>query len=211
MPKSAREVLLSYPIPVRFAGFQSTTAQLQEAGWDISLREEITCERTVSIIMQYERGGIYGVSQSINYIAMELLYSMEKGNLEPLKALCFDIQYIGSGVQFYRIPIVGNSFLADFRPIDASPQMTTIEHPEDFSLFKKVDPSKDVLIDPNDVPGLMEMILKAQKPQQEMLRARERSRKNLEKWRQAQTGSYNNSMNFKPATEVQANLITLVG
>lgn len=210
MLRSGRGVLTSFPIPVRFAGFESTTAQLQHMGWSLSLQQD-PVRAQCRLAMEYEKAGLFAMTSPMDFMAMELFFAMERGNTEPLRALGFDVIYVGNAFQVYRMPVTGPSFLADFQPIDAEPQSAVIERPEDFSLFRKLDKTKDVLIDPNDVPGLMEMILKAQKPEQDMIRARAKSRENLATWRASQQGRYDPQWDFKPPIEIKAQLLTLVG
>lgn len=207
MQKLDREVLLSYPFPILFAGFKSTTTDLQQNGWNLSVRESLQWRRSISLAFQYEKGGLYGITNAVDFDFEHRGYALE----DRLKSLFFTVAYIGNSPRFHVIAVEGPTFLEDFVPIDASPAFGKYQSFEDFSIFRRLDKTKDVLIDPNDVPELMSLILKAQRPEQEMIRAREQSRENMRKWRESQPGQERPDMDFQPNTRVAAQIITLAG
>jgi hypothetical protein len=216
-------VLKNYPIEVEFAGFRSNTMKLSQNGWDMSIREEylmLDCAKLLQIAMRHTGLGIYGVSYPIT-IEMNEMYRhdhpvMGMNTPEILSRCLFRIVRISSQIyvesnnsvlMLERTPAFANRFY----PMNAMPTMERrLESIRDFKFFNAVNPDiKDIIVDPSRVTELLDLVLKCQLPEQEILKARERTRKNLEMYRSE--GSHLNMNSLRPENQIQAQILTLTG
>jgi hypothetical protein len=208
-PNSAKELLLSLPIKVRFAGFTGDTLSLAKSGWDLSMREGhsyATADYELQLAMRHEGAKLYGITHPLR-IPHEHLYSVMGDQMAYAKFVAlqeFEIQAIAPGIQFMRIPVRGESSWANgFAPIDASPQWSEAE-----DISRKANPNlKDIVVLPEMVPDLLAKVLEAQGPAMEEIRKRERSRENMAAYREGMF--LGGTPQLKPAHQVQLQLVTL--
>jgi hypothetical protein len=212
----SKEILHSLPIPVRFFGFDSDTLKLAAAGWGLSMRQMTLAHwggMELQLAMQIgEKGSnaMYALSAPIQVEVGRLHSALANRHayVEFLAHLGFEIQYMAPNFQFRIIPTVSrtgvNAFLNSWEPIDAIPQIRDEEiNMADFKFFKVANPKlQDIIVSPEQVPELMNMVLKAQEISLKSIRAREKSRENLQRFRE-------DMMDVKPARNVQAQIITL--
>lgn len=94
-----------------------------------------------------------------------------------------------------------------FMPISSIPEERTQEESiRDFKFFKVANNSvKDLIVLPEQVPDLLDAILKVQKPTQQEIKKRIESRVNFKAYRDGEMFS------AKPSHTVQAQIITLTG
>lgn len=204
----------SLPIEVRFAGFTSTTLALANAGWDLSMKQNMDMREhrpEMQLAMRYKPfsgPGMFAISSPLRMdygFARELMHKsaerVYEGELmHALAKLGFDIIHMGNDVRFVVQPMRHQglgTFADSFHPIDPRPQYVE-ERLSDFKFFKVASPKiQDIIVNPRDVPELLELVLKAQKPMLDGVKRRERSREN--------------EMEMRPAQEVMAQIITLAG
>ncbi len=155
--------ILSAPCPVRMAGFVSNTYLLQREGWELVMEQEYT-RNMIRLIMKHNVWKTYGVSSAIDFYYFDL--DNRNSRLPD-----FNITYLAS-----RLTIMEQFNLAAMSAIDATPEMHMPigKDIEDFKLFKTVNHSKDIVVDPSDVAALMDHILKIQSPIQAEIRDRKR-------------------------------------
>lgn len=207
--QSLGKILASFPIAVRFAGFESDTRRLAAAGWALSMRQEYNAavhEPQLQLSMRFDAQGshFYAISHAIDisYGMLREAWAVNGGAYREMSATArvvaerryteilaqmgFDIMYMGNGGARFQIFPMRMASMADwrdsFQPIDPRPQETEECGIEDFKFFKvAASPKvKDLIVSPEDVPELLEAVLKAQKPLIEKIKGREQSRRNFE-------------------------------
>lgn len=201
----ASNLVRSLPVRVRFAGFESDTLTLARAGWDLSMKQGYGFRSgyEMQLVMRHgdKNKAIYCMSHPLNldYGAPGRAFSDAMYYAKLMSEIGFDIAYAHSDISFrHMVPMSTASFLRDsFMPIDPRPQEVE-ESIKDFKFFKVAKPTvKDLIVAPEDVPELLNLVMKAQAPMLEKVRARERSRKNFEEHI------------LQPRHSVEAQIITL--
>jgi hypothetical protein len=206
MQSLEREILHSLPIDVVFAGFKGNTLSLARAGWDLSMRQQSNLwgAYEMQLVMRHDGARLYALSSPIEleYGRLGSCLNDPVRYAELLSQLHFSIACIAPQIEFHVMPVRGNMFASEFKAIDPFPQERTEKiSVKDFKFFKVANPSiKDIIVSPDQVPELLDMVLKAQKETISKVKARERSRENMHAYR-----------DVKPAHQVQAQLITLAG
>lgn len=213
LEEELQRTLINYPFKVRFAGFESDTRTLASQGWELSVRQQFDMrfgrpEMQLAMHIGPDRGGMYAISRPSNVDYHKMFWGGRMfEQLREFAEIGFDIMCMSSDI-FFRVPVresVGISFKDSFMPMDANPSFRSMEEVsiKDFKFFRTANvESKDLIVDPNDVPQLLEMVLKAQSKVQKEIDKRERSRKNEEAYRSGE-------MFAKPAHKVEAQIITL--
>lgn len=204
----AKDLLYSLPIAVEFAGFRGNTLSLAKAGWDLSMRQCVgySGDYEMELAMRHGGANLYAISNRVCLPYGEFLSSASSQHewAEYLTRICFFIHYVSTEIQFRIMPRSENSLWhKEFMAIDPFPQVRDHEVSiKDFKFFKVSNPKlQDIIVDPNQVPELLDMVLKAQMPQQELIKRNERSRQNME--------AYRADYPVKPSHVVQAQIITL--
>lgn len=214
--QSAKDLLYSLPIDVQFAGFRGNTLSLAKAGWDLSMKQGMDFGQfTMQLAMRSGNRdcAIYALSNVIRLPYGDIgnaIHSTPMGYAKFLTSICFEIAYVANDIRFQVIPQMasrGISFSSEFNAIDAMPQMRTKEESiQDFKFFKMANPeSQELIITPDRVPEILDLILKAQSKDQAEIRERMKSRENL---RQYKNGDM---FDAKPDRNICAQLITLAG
>lgn len=216
--QSAKELLQSLPVKVRFAGFESDTYTLARNGWELSmqqLNEAYSAGMSIRLAMKHENCDMYAIASPLQIPYGEVARSMfDPGFMSQfVQQMGFDIMYVGGDIRFKIFPErhgAAMTFRDSFMPIDATPQRTEEVSIRDFKFFKVANPSlQDILLLPEQVPEALNWILKAQEQAQEEIRKRKSSREN---YRRYQEGFMLDGVgNVKPSHEVQAQIITLAG
>lgn len=166
--------LLSPPCKVIFAGFETTTTRLQQAGWELSAEQDMN-RRRVRLAMRFNPARLYMVSEAQDFDFFHAVgrgsgnYGMEGygGNL-PV----FHTVHCATDI---RVQMMDDFSL--FRPIDAAPQMvmSKFQSIEDFNLFATpLVRTEEIIVEPETVATLMEQIKKLQAPDLEAIRKRRR-------------------------------------
>lgn len=211
MQSLGKELLHSLPVEVHFAGFKGNTLSLAKAGWDLSMEQsEYYGEKMLRLAMRHEGAKLYAISQEtrIDYGRLHAAMDNRIAYAELLTQIPFIIQAVAPSIRFATMGVSTRSvgFAQAFNPIDPFPQERIMEERiEDFKFFKVANPNiRDIIVSPDQVPELLDLVLKAQKPAIDEIRKREQSRKNT-RWVHENMGS------TKPAHQVQAQIITLAG
>ncbi len=151
--------ILSKPVPIYWAGFESTTYKLQQAGWEFSAEQDMASMRC-RIMLRHQAFRMHGCS---NFVDTDF-FAPQHG--DHWDRLCFSIQWMTSGdVMVHRI---ADDF-STFKPVDMQPQILShseIENIEDMALFAGVPltRTKEIVVDPATVADMMQEILKMQDP-----------------------------------------------
>jgi len=177
-PRDLEHVLMSAPVRVLFQGWESTTAQLASAGWEIAVDFDINngeyrflfANRTLNL-MAFSGSNRYGHITDRGHRMMSDQRSRWKDG-EPIfiENVSSKMEVMSYGQEF--------NMLADFRTIDAQPEVMNhqIIHASDLSIFKWKDKAQvdQVILDKADMGVIdhLEEILRAQKPKQKEIRER---------------------------------------
>jgi hypothetical protein len=164
-PSDAR--ILSRPHRVVFAGFESTTTRLQQAGWELAV-EQSFLDMRIRLALRFEPARLYLMAdaQHLDFFRYAS-YALD----EPLT---FHIRQCASHMT---VQLMETSFA--FQPIDAVPQFTEAPRKsiEDFGIFAApLARTEQILIEPQSVAQCLEQIRKLQAPELAAIRERNRRR-----------------------------------
>jgi hypothetical protein len=188
--------ILSKPTPVHWAGFESNTFRLQQAGWDFSAEQDFASMRT-RILMRHKAMHFYGSSGMV-----DTDFFQGQGS-EGWRNIRFPIQWItGGGVQVMRVM---DNF-ENFRPVDMQPQVQSrneIKDIEDMGLFATASLARtnEIIVDPDSVADMLARINDLQDPER-----KEHFAKMAE---EARRGGGDRS-NYRPRQNFHAQIISLV-
>lgn len=204
----AEDRIVNSPMRVRMFGWESNTRELQHHGWQLSMKQDVQ-HHAFQLALHHPHLKLFALSRNYDdfYFMRYAGDPMYARNIQD--RFIFDIVHLAS-----RIEVILHEGMLDsirhplrrfgtFSPVDAEPQWERMERRqslEDFMLFRPINNSRNVIVDPNDVPQLMEMILKAQSPQQEEIRQRQRSRENM---------AYVIDAGLLPRHDIHAQIITI--
>jgi hypothetical protein len=207
--QSVKDLLYSLPMPVEMAGFRSDTMALAKSGWDLSMKQHYNMYHEYELQLAIRHGdmkyAIYGLSNPIILPHGETrrFFSSPFEYSKFFNEYGFNIGYMSNDIRVVAAaPMRGMSF-SQFEPIDCIPQQRFLEESiREIKFFKTVNHSvRDLIVSPDQVPELLDLVLRSQANTQENIRARERSRANFEAYKSGEV--------FKPAHEVHAQIITL--
>jgi len=200
-PNLQQERIVNYPLRVIMHGMEGTTQTLQHAGWSVSMKQDVKGE-SIQLAMHHEQLKLFAISAPVSLNFMQLAYRPEDFS-RLLNRVVFIIDRLATRMEVivHGGPLLQGGFAA-YSPVDCNPyfESMTRKSIEDFMIFRPLNHSKNVIVDPNDVPGLMDMILKAQSPMQEEIRARQRSRENM---------AYVIDAGLMPSQTIHAQIITV--
>ena len=112
--------ILSAPIRLHWAGWESTTAKLQQAGWQISAREDVSMDR-MQIALQHRECQIRALSEMIDFHYIRNRYDPNHSAEIRMR-----IPWLASDI---RVSDARNFEMSscDFRAVDARTQMMSQE------------------------------------------------------------------------------------
>lgn len=188
---------------VLWAGWESDTFRLQQAGWQVSAEQDVA-SMNCRFAFKNANCRIYGLTNLVNYADMYDAY--RDGNfhrqLPPLI-----IQYMAS-----RMEIRLYDDLSKMQPIDTQPNLLINEeykNIEDFMIFRPIGKANEIIVAPQEVSQMLDLIIKQQNPKQKDLREKKRK-----EWRKF-TREVNDLsiINFEekidPRDKIVAQLITI--
>ncbi len=164
--------LMSEPAEVIFAGFRSDTRSLQQAGWQLSMNQDIYGHR-IQLAMHHPGAGLYMLADEVRYhfIDSGRESSFQQSYPQPIR---FIIRHCSS-----KIMVQVMMDFAQFRPIDAEPQYITSERKtiEDFKIFASpLVRTEEIIIEPQSVAECLDLIRKMQSPELAAIRKRNAQR-----------------------------------
>lgn len=160
---SANPRLLSPVCDVVWAGWRTTTPDLQRAGWQLALETD-GYDFTTRLLIQHRDLRMRGLSNPTR------LDSFRQYQSRPV----FHMQYMASEM---RVELRESSF--SFIEFDAKPQYTNeqIRVLDVASLFATpLVRTEEIIVDPQDVSTMLEQIRKMQAPEMAEIRKREQRR-----------------------------------
>lgn len=168
-----KQTWLSIPLRIRFEGWVSDTYKLQQAGWQLSARENPN-SYSLQLALRHQELGIYMLSNrvDVDYFAAA---HMPGGVSTALRHMELSIRHVGQA-NTIKILHTSETNLFEFKPIDAMPQL--VEHNiGDLQIFAPIQVrTQEVVVMPDSVPDLLEHILKLQAPDQARIREDARRR-----------------------------------
>jgi hypothetical protein len=164
--------LLSRPVPIIWAGFESDTYRLQQAGWSFSAEQDIR-HQTMRLAMHHSKMRLTGITEVTNW---EYINAPDHWHLQTRKLTMIAVGnvHVVDGklyetlAQSVRFPVMKQFEPWKFHPIDCTPTYTTEEAKslEDLVYFAPLDRKRIILPD-EAVPELMARILELQEPVRE--------------------------------------------
>lgn len=151
--------ILSKPMPVHWAGFESTTLKLQQAGWEFSAEQDYASLQT-RLLMRHQAFQMHACS---GYVDTD--FFIDQRNADYWRNIRFPIQWMtGGGVSVFKV--VDN--FDGMQPVDMHPQINSnhrVDAIEDLNLFAApLVRTKEIIVAPDSVPELMDRILELQDP-----------------------------------------------
>lgn len=172
--RDAEYRLLSAPHRMLWAGWESTTSQLQQMGWEFSAEQEFY-RYAVRLAFRHQEYKVRGISEWIGaHHVMAIDQHVARYGGPALTFQC----HVASDL-IMTAPLDLRAFTA----IDAMPQMQTITREnmrtiEDaLGIFAKpLVRSTEIIVDPKSVQEAMDMLLKVQNKELTEIRQREKQR-----------------------------------
>lgn len=164
---STREHLLSLPLKLNWAGWETNTHRLQANGWSLSAEQFMDdwCGGgpSMRIAMRHEGAQIYGMSGRVPFEPAYSLDAMRHGDY--VRNMMLPVQFMASRVVINHM----EAGPAAFSPIDAMPQFrpdTFVRKSlNDFAHFATpLVRTQEIILPEEDVSELLERILKMQQP-----------------------------------------------
>lgn len=164
--------ILSRPHPVFWAGFRSDTVTLQQAGWEFSSDQHFERD-SLSLMMRHEAMGIHARTNDVPNMMYEVMVRPERPE--------FHVQWLTDrSVRWHQVGGFDMPQRVDeYTPVDMKPQMVEVKNLEDMNMFAGcLARTRELIVDPDDVNGMMERILELQDPaRQEYYKQRLRENK----------------------------------
>lgn len=156
--------ILSRPMKLIWAGWETDTLKLQQAGWELSAQQDYAMDM-LRIAMRHKHLNVVGMSNGIDY--RQVVHA-------PLNTAPF-YDAVNLGIS-YRIEQQCLNFSPEaFNPIDATPRMTdrTIHHLEELQIFKTVNQdAKEIYLSEASMSDILNVALSKQDDRQAEIRQR---------------------------------------
>lgn len=151
--------ILSRPLRVHWAGWETNTYKLQKCGWQLSAYQDVRGSR-IQLALRHSGMQIEGITEQLDYRYEQALDMRER---EYVDSIVLKVQaMVGETVMIHQmgeIPV--------WSPIDAEPRYTerVITRLEDFAHFAgPLIRTNEIIVPEESVPELLERILKMQQP-----------------------------------------------
>lgn len=159
---------------VEFAGFESTTYELQRCGWEISAEQDL--HHGLRLALSHRASGLQALTSSVPMY--EISRELQANGHAIIKSHVFRVITVGTDLRFQVIPMART---VSFSPIDCVPSFQEYKSSEsrfhDLIPFRTVNPdAEQIIVAPDSVPKILDLLLKCQAPAQARLRANERVR-----------------------------------
>jgi hypothetical protein len=153
---------------ILWAGWESDISRLQEQGWQISAEHDIY-SMNYRFALKHPSFRIYGITEPVRF---DSYYDglIQSGN--PFGDLpIINVRFMAS-----RLDIRLNDDLSKFTPIDTQPSFIEYKEKsiEDFMIFRPIGKANEIILVEQEVPELLDLILKKQSPQQAEIREKKR-------------------------------------
>lgn len=184
---------------VFWAGWRSTTIDLQRNGWQLAVEEDVRICR-MKLALYHPTMKMYGISRVYEYEKqqMESLMGGTYRNIVMIDHVCSDIQIRHE-----------SGCVPQFCPVSAIPQYvdtSTFTSIKDMMIFRPLEAIREIVIEPTDVGTMLDRILSLQSPKQaeirEKMRKEERRNRNVVDFNQYREV-------YNPKTDIIAQVVTM--
>ena len=107
--------ILSRPVKIHWAGWETDTFRLQQNGWDLSAEQHVERD-TMRLVFRNEHLGMIGQTADINYCYEAAAFGGPLSDYMPERYA--QVRHMGRQI------VIHNHGPMDFRAIDAQPQIT---------------------------------------------------------------------------------------
>lgn len=193
--------IYNYPLPVRFAGFESDTLTLQRSGWQLSMERD-PYHDGIRLALKHEAARVYALTNTVQ-VRRYMLEQMQSGIRHDTVLPRFDVVLMGNNVQLQIFPM---RQVGSWAAIDATPQIVSSKNVsfEDMVPFRPISSdAPEIVVADKSVMELLEMIRKKQDPKQAEIRKRARQAAWLEA--EGLREGYN------PAADIRCQIVSLAG
>lgn len=183
--------LVSHPHFVEWCGFETTTAKLQQAGWEIAAEQD-WASMGIRLMLRHEGHQMQAITAAVDFYRHAMMldpraeYRMMPDPHDPDRGrLRFRVIRMARVLQFgfHGDEDVVEHFAETWKLVDAEPQIAThkVVSMNDLNIFATpLTRTEELIVDPADVGAILEKIKAAQRPEQERIRARQRLRESRE-------------------------------
>lgn len=159
-------LILSRPVKLRWAGWETDTLMLQNHGWQISADQD-TFNRSMQLALNHPRFGIQAITERCDFDYYQSMILQHQGNMH--------IMAVSDQMATKIIVSHGNGDNFNFQPIDTRPTFTDISmlnsHLDDIAHFKTVPyDTQEVLLESASLNDVLEIALSKQSDRQEHIR-----------------------------------------
>lgn len=156
--------MLSRPLGVHWAGWETTTLKLQRSGWDLAVEHEFHRDG-YTLLMRHEAMKLHAYTSQL--VLERALHDQYYGENMPV----FVVRHVAQSLQSAHVPLD----FASFQQIDAEPRFADfkIQRVEDFNIFALArSKAEEVLVNKADLTVIehLEAIKRLQEPKQRELR-----------------------------------------
>lgn len=148
--------ILSRPIRIRWAGWETDTLALQQAGWSLSAHQD-PVRGEMQLAFENREIDVRGVSQRIDFDYVSIARDFPEAHLPPISAQMANRLYLSLSQPF-----------VTFQPIDAMPSFVDMWQPktlEDLAHFAvPLARTQEIIIPEPNVTDLLDKILAMQDP-----------------------------------------------
>jgi hypothetical protein len=172
--------MLSHPHHVIWAGWETTTPRLQQAGWEIAAEQDFNYDGC-RLVMRHQGMQCVAITNSVTFYKQAMLMDRYRGDLRADPRLTFHVVRMSwrGGLAIEADP----NHMPKFSLIDAYPQMSMreIKNIEDMGIFATpLVRTQELIVDESEVSAILAKLVEAQKPEQERIRDRKRLRESRE-------------------------------
>jgi hypothetical protein len=152
--------ILSRPLRVHWAGWETNTLALQQNGWQLNAEQDVW-QNQIRLSMRHSGMNLHAMSNRMDFD----FHAAAHSDLQYLRALPFFVMSVmGRDVHIHEH---GSLDWSAMKPIDAAPTLTThkVSRMEDLVHFAApMVRTKEIIIPDESVPELLDRILKLQQP-----------------------------------------------
>lgn len=174
---------------VHWAGLEGDSLTMQEQGWEFSVRKD-EYGMNMQFAMKHEQMGYVGVSPFFSYMEWAIYQHLDYCGLQRIFDKAVSGRERPMDMPMVQMHIAKTIYFQEARmmdayAIDARPAcVNTMEVRDMFPFIKfNVEARKQILVDPKNVPELMEMVLRAQDPKKAEILARWRQEERTRKYK----------------------------
>lgn len=168
---------LNRPVQLNWAGWETDTYKLGQAGWQISAEQDVEQNR-IQIAINHPEAQVQGISTIEEF----LFQDMVRKNVHFVLPVTLKFETMSREIRITTIPASN----INFQPIDFMPKIMErkIQSLNDFANFTVLEiPKNEVYLHEANIDQILKMALQRQVPEQERIRQEMRRQQELKKFR----------------------------